>query len=95
MADLGGVLAAALVLRSLRRQRVFRSPEDAFAYSEREFRDLFRLPKDAVRGLCDELRDVLTPRTARRTALSVEGKVSVAGLTHTPHRCNAVLSTKE
>ncbi|XP_064468673.1 putative nuclease HARBI1 [Ornithodoros turicata] len=78
MADVVSVIAAALVARSFRRERVFRSPEDAFAYDEQQFRDLFRLPKDAVRALCDELRDILSPRTARRTALSVEAKVLTA-----------------
>lgn len=75
MTELAGVLAGAVAVRSLTRQRVFRSPEDAFAYGEHQFRDLFRLPKEAAMALCDELRDVLSPRTARRTALPVEAKV--------------------
>ncbi|XP_064475419.1 putative nuclease HARBI1 [Ornithodoros turicata] len=78
MAHVCSVLAAVVAVRSLGKQLVFRSHEDAFCYSEQRFRVLFRLPKEGPYALCEELRDVLRPRTSRRTAFTVETKVLAA-----------------
>ena len=57
--------------------RVFRTRQDAFCLPDDTFIDDYRLPKQLVRNLCEELRPLLTSISSARTAMSVETQVSL------------------
>lgn len=58
------------------RPRIFRNRQDAFSLYDDSFIRIFRLSKDLVRRLCDDLRDRLCPISYAHTAKSVETQVS-------------------
>lgn len=58
------------------RSRIFRNRQDAFSLYDDSFIRIFRLSKDLVRRLCDDLRDRLCPISYAHTAMSVETQVS-------------------
>ncbi|XP_054708369.1 putative nuclease HARBI1 [Uloborus diversus] len=63
----------------LRSQRIFlRSSEDPFEFSDAKFVSNFRLSKDLVRMLCQELKHDLQPHGSQKTCISTEKKVLCA-----------------
>lgn len=63
---------------SRRRSPIFRREQNAFDLNDRDFVKLFRLDKDLVLFLCEELRAELEPKTTRGNALQIERKVLIA-----------------
>uniref|UniRef100_A0A8C1ZZD5 DDE Tnp4 domain-containing protein n=1 Tax=Cyprinus carpio TaxID=7962 RepID=A0A8C1ZZD5_CYPCA len=83
--------------RAMRRERVFRDRSNLLEIYNEDFISWFRLPKEAILSLTDELAEVLSPATSRSHSIPAVLQVlglSKASVSRVVYRVSRALSNK-